>query len=307
MAPRIRLSDACGDMLSQARQPIITRYQLLLSIAQVAHRRSYNGASIYALKEQPTDADYRRVIDQLVADDKLTPDPEFPASVYIVNNLPVVSASDVCCLADPFCYVSHLSAMEHYGLTERIPDALHITRPIPVLWSKMAEQAVEKARAELGSTLEKLRNVRVRHYAFPDVVRRRPIAVHETKNPGPCIEERGSFTRIAKIELVFSGMLTEPNLCGGMPHVLEVWQERARDHLDRIVGTIDQLQSSIAKVRAGYILTELLGVSNPVVEGWRRFAQRGGSRLLDPTRPYAPVFSEAWMISLNTDLPEAAT
>ena len=303
---RIRLSEACGDALSKTRQPVITRYQLLLLIARIARQGSYQGASIYALKPEPTDADYRRVINQLVEEHKVTRDPNFPATVFAVNNLAIPSPADVCCLADPYCYVSHLSAMAHHGLTNRIPDALTLTRPAPALWNRMAEQTLERDLADLGGATKGFSKLRLRHYGFPDVVRKRPIIVHNTKYLGRSVSERDSFTRIAHVDQAFCDMLAEPNYCGGMSHVLEVWRDHASHYLDGIIHNIDELDSPMVKVRAGYIISELLHVANPTVIGWRRFAQRGGSRRLDPTRPYAPVYSEVWMISLNTEIPEFA-
>jgi hypothetical protein len=307
MSTRIRLSDACADMLSRTKQPIVTRYQLLSMIASIAHRGAYQGASVYALKREPTESDYRRVIEQLIAEQKLTRDPDFPASVYAINSLAMSSSADICCLADPYCYVSHLSAMEHYSLTDRIPDALIVTRPASALWAKMARQTAERDRGELGSATNGFRDFRPRHYGFPATVRRRPVKAHTTRTPGRSVRERDSFARIARVEQVFCDMLTEPDLCGGMQYVLEVWHDHAGDYFDRIVGAVDQLESSIAKVRAGFILTELMHLTDPTVTGWRRFAQRGSSRLLDPSRSYAPIYSEVWMISLNTELPEHAT
>ncbi len=56
------------------------------------------------------------------------------------------TAEEVACLADPFCYVSHLSAMQRYGLTDRSPEALHITRPSRPVWNAMK---AEKLAVEL--------------------------------------------------------------------------------------------------------------------------------------------------------------
>jgi hypothetical protein len=42
-----------------------------------------------------------------------------------------------------------------------------------------------------------------------------------------------------------------------------------------------------------------MGVEGARIDAWRAFAQRGGSRKLDPSAEYRPVFSEIWMISLN--------
>ena len=69
--------------------------------------------------------------------------------------------------------------------------------------------------------------------------------------------------------------------------------------IGQIISAVEEENASIVKVRAGYILSERLGIADPRIEAWKAFAQRGGSRKLDPDAPYAPVFSGAWMLSLN--------
>ena len=83
-----------------------------------------------------------------------------------------------------------------------------------------------------------------------------------------------------------------------MSHVLDIWSEHAGDHLSAIIDAVDT-SSSVVKCRAGFIVEEKLGIRNSRVEAWRAYVQRGGSRLLDPSRPFAPIWSERWMISLN--------
>ena len=109
----------------------------------------------------------------------------------------------------------------------------------------------------------------------------------------------GEQTRITSIGQTFADMLTEPGLCGGLRHVLDVWEREAGQWVSEIVGAIEHLDSKIAKVRAGYILSEVMGIEHPTIHSWEQYAQRGGSRKLDPDAEYAPVFSEKWMISIN--------
>ena len=87
-----------------------------------------------------------------------------------------------------------------------------------------------------------------------------------------------------------------------MHHVLEVWKEHASTHLDEIIGAMNAHSlktTKIAYVRAGFILNEFLQIQDKRVNAWIQFAQRGGSRKLDPDKSFEPTFSERWMLSLN--------
>ena len=84
-----------------------------------------------------------------------------------------------------------------------------------------------------------------------------------------------------------------------MPHVLEVWKQHAETYLGSIVAAVDTASSGLVKCRTGYILQEHLGLDHFRISCWKAFSQRGGSRKLDPSQDYAPIYSETWMISIN--------
>ena len=297
--PRIRLSDACYDAVLKAKHPLVTRYDINLLVHKIAKAGNYQGKNVYSLRETPIPKDISRVITQLTDEHKLSNDKDFSSGIFLVHHLPDVNAEDACCLVDRYCYVSHLSAMQHHGITDRIPDQLNITRPEPRIWAQLAEKSVAEDYTELDGFS---RGIRIRRYTIGSKIRGRKVHTHDTKYPGKTVLIRNTFTRLSKIEQTFCDMLEKPELCGGMNHVIEVWQMEAKTYLERIVDLIDLSESKIVKVRAGYIITELLGIENRIVENWQRFASRGGSRKLDPTREYKPVFSEKWMISLNADI-----
>jgi hypothetical protein len=94
-------------------------------------------------------------------------------------------------------------------------------------------------------------------------------------------------------------MLQKPHLCGGMSHVLEFWNDNAKTYLDEIVFSVDSATTDVFISRAGYFLEERRGLAHPGIAQWKVLGQRGGWRKFDPDKPFAPEFSEVWMLSLN--------
>ncbi len=81
--------------------------------------------------------------------------------------------------------------------------------------------------------------------------------------------------------------------------MIEVWANEAQPYLDDLIKATDRHHAGIVKVRAAYLLETLFKLKDARIDDWQRYAQRGSSRKLDPTKPYLPTFSEKWMISVN--------
>ncbi|WP_022730001.1 type IV toxin-antitoxin system AbiEi family antitoxin domain-containing protein [Fodinicurvata sediminis] len=292
----MKFNDAFKQALLDRDLPIITYYEIFLLGYELFSRGSRKGTPLkYIPKEwslSRTSRDIKRLEDNKV----LTRDSDFRSNVWrVIEATRAGSAEEVACLADPFAYVSHLSAMQRYNLTDRSPKALHLTTPTPKLWTQLRD---EKMRKDMSHIPTAERPLLVRP-GFNPTIRRRPVVLHESSHPATPVAISGEQTRITSIGRTFADMLTEPELCGGMRHVIDIWEREADAWIPEIVEAVDQLESKIAKVRAGYILSEVMDISHPLIHNWEQYAQRGGSRKLDPEADYAPVFSEKWMISLN--------
>lgn len=294
---RTRLASAVAERLSAAGRAVVTRYgiyQTLLAIAAEPDNRKL-------LRASSVDSGHvRRVIDNLHMTLGLGTDPDYHRNVYRVLTLGDVPAEEVFALVTPFGYISHLSAMQWWGLTVRRPDALHLTLPTATAARALIEGMI---RDDLGDQVEDDEFdpvVRLTYIQPPEVLRNRKIVLTRVGQLGSWVPVQGLHARLATIGQTFLDMLDRPDLCGGMAHICDVWGEHAETYFDDIVTSVDEVSSPIVKVRAGYLLDELLGMAgNKRIEGWRRFAQRGGSRVLDPAKPFSPMHSEKWMISLN--------
>jgi predicted transcriptional regulator of viral defense system len=184
--------------------------------------------------------------------------------------------------------------MQRWGFTNRNPSKLFLTRA-----NKPTEQTASKDTIDPVAAANQFNPFPSRIAEHPATVRKREIHIQETKSPGESLKERSSYVNISTVGQTFLDMLQKPELCGGMAHVIEVWQEHAANYFSEIVDVIDRASSNLVKSRAGYILEAQLGLRHDKFENWKTLGQRGGSRKLDPTKPFAPTFSETWMISIN--------
>ena len=199
-----------------------------------------------------------------------------------------------------FAYVSHLSAMEMHGLTDRVSQTLHLSSPAPKDWSRFAADQMQR---DLGEQLAEYGEA-----GFPRLTRThleklmgRPVRVTHSAHLGAFRKTPESEVRVATIGRTFLDMLREPALCGGIHHVLGIYREHAARNLALIVAEVDQHGRPIDKVRAGYVLEELCGLAHASFAEWQTCAARGGSRRLVAANEYAPTYSERWALSLNAD------
>ena len=287
------LGHALVDQLHEKKQPVITHYDLFHEIRTLYQ----SGRNLRLRKKEPARQDYLRIKNDLIEANVLRPDIDYKyRALYIIDN-GNRNANEICCLVDRFCYISHLSAMANFGLTDRRPRELHLTAPSQRILPNLLQKTMKQDYGfEITKNSEVIRLYGVTH---PPVVRGQPIKVFHTSHLGDYIKVRGTFTRISTIGQTFVDMLANPEHCGGMLHVLEVWREFAHIYLEDIIEDIKKNPYNIVKVRAGYILNELLGFNDNRILKWLQFAQRGGSRVLDPSKPFAPHYSEKWMLSIN--------
>lgn len=238
------------------------------------------------------------MVQSLVRTHLLTPMEQVTPKAYLLFGRSSASPAEVVCSLDPFAYVSHLSAMEHHGLTDRFPKILYMTRPPAAEWRK---QAAARSAKDLGERLPFYEEAGLPRLVPPKIasVGHTVIQFYERSQLGAFRLVAGSSLRVATIGRVFLDMLREPSLCGGIQHVIDIYQREAKRYLKFIVDEVDRHGQSIDKVRAGYLLTEVCMLDEPLISDWEKFAQRGGSRKLDPDGEYAPDFSARWQLSIN--------
>ncbi|MCZ4432084.1 hypothetical protein O3S81_20445 [Agrobacterium sp. SOY23] len=307
----MKFDDAVHRLLADRGDPVITEYELFRLLYALQRAGEYDGRKLRVGKNAPDRTRYRNLVGRLLNDRYLRPDVDFYppeewrpsgynfARVFRVSDVPDGSAETVTALVDPFCYISHLSAMQRYSLTNRIPEALSLSTPKTWTASRSA-----KIDADYGAERDAdIYLAPLAQLSWPQIIRRRPVVLHKTVRSPALRQIRNEAARIAAIGETFVQMLDRPELCGGIAHVIEVWDQHAQIYVEEIIAAVDNAEESIIKVRAGYLLEERLGITDDRILAWTSFAQRGGSRKLDPGAPYQPRFSEKWMISLNAGTP----
>ncbi|MFC4237287.1 hypothetical protein ACFOY8_18935 [Thalassospira xianhensis] len=294
----MNFTDALEEALLARDLPIITFYDFFVLGERIFFTKKWGE---HFLKRLPHNWDYpraRNAIKRMEERQALVPDSNFRSFVWrVTQSTRAGSAEEIICISDPFSYVSHLSAMHKYGLTNRSPEALQITTPKRKLWNSMQEERIKKDLPSLATFEPKL----MFRPHYNEFVRRRKVSTHTTSSPWKPAKLAGEETRITTIGQTFADMLLQPALCGGMRHVLDVWAKEATIWADEIIEAINKHKSKIIKVRAGYIFTEVLEITDPRITLWKTNAQRGGSQKLDPENDYSANYSETWMISINVD------
>ena len=277
------------DALAQYKQPAVTGYDV--------------GHLVFALTPHESAVDYKQLyreyLERLLRLHLLSPiGSSNSVTGYLLFGKTRALPAEIVCSLDPFAYVSHLSAMEYHGLTDRFPKTLYMCTPPAKEWRA---QALERMQRDLSGNFERYRQTGLPRLTRPNVtlIGHTSVQFHELSQMVAFRNVPDSPVKVATLGRVFLDMLREPGLCGGIQHVLDIYRREAKRYLRLIVDEVDRHGRPIDKVRAGYVLSEVCHLSNEAITAWAVLAQRGGSRRLDPDSGYASAYSDRWQLSLN--------
>jgi predicted transcriptional regulator of viral defense system len=291
--------------LSELDQPVVSDYDIAMFIFNLLISGRYKGESV---ESSANVRSYTKLMDNTIEAllqfgiiDYLKHFSK--GKVFKITAKKGYGIGDILCSIDPFAYLSHLSAMDYHGLTDRIPKILYYTTPPPKDWAKFANDKMENDSKKnlnkyFDSKLPKLTRIKI------PAIDKTPMIPYSSIHQGAFKKIEGRSLRVSTSGRTFLDMVRKPDCCGGMRHVLEVYSKFAKEHSRLIISEIDRHGNLIEKTRAGYILDEICKIKDETIENWAKSVQRGGSRKLDPQSEYSENYSAKWSLSINVDLDE---
>ncbi len=224
---------------------------------------------------------------------------------YLIGMTGVPEAEEAFCALDPFSYLSHLSAMAWHGLTDRLPNTLFFTRPSAGLWKRLSDKRLQGMLKALFPLYQQARFPGYQRVAIQKLNKRR-LNIWSSSRLDDAYQAAykkasDGRIRVATVGRCFLDMVREPLLCGGVYHVIEVFEEHGANHAEQILAELDHHGNRVEQARVGYLLERADPdlASHPTLQRWAASVTRGGSRKLDPASDYSDHFSERWALSIN--------
>lgn len=195
------------------------------------------------------------------------------------------SELEIICSLYPHGYISYLTAMRVYNLTNRFPKSVDFVALNRKIWKSELSNNQNTSPIPYPSEFIKFNN--------------KKINLHPRKNLMPFVH-RGQNIRVIEIGCLFLEMLRSPNNCGGFQHVFEIYEEMGKALSEEILKATEDYGTNIDKSRVGYIFEKYLGVDDNRIQKWKKTSvSRGGSRKMIAENPYSNIYDEDWNLSLN--------
>lgn len=287
---------------------VITKEKIALQIYRFYLEKNYKGERIQQIRKQyAAPKDYDNNIHKLQRSGVLSPiDSDYSQfstnqlqECYVIKGKREYTPQETLCALYPYGYISHLSAMEWYGLTDKIPVDIYFTTCAPTDWRHRAAEDVDIEEAHLFD----LKSFTAKYPKNIKLDGRSVVISSETNYVDP-LEVSESPLRVSTIGKTFIDMLRDPQKSGGEEHVLEVFLEHGKKYSSLIVSALEKYGRKIDRARTGFVLDKMVGAKSSKLDALRLESSktRGSSKVLSPNRPFASDYDEDWSLSLNVDL-----
>ncbi len=289
------VSKALTLSLGELNQPVVTNYYLGVILATCYQTKVFREEIINGISRKfPSQKDYKKIVANLEQHGVIKHQDAYNIILLKKGYRPL----EILCSIDPFLYISHLSAMSFHGLIDRIPDAVYVSSPGQKMWRELAKQKMLNDYGDLypnflESQLPRLTKPVIRY------IGKYKVNTFSSIHLGSFQYVSDNVLRVSTLGRTFLDMIREPMRCGGMRKVIKIYNKCGGKYKDFIIDEVNQHGNKIEKVRAGYLLEEVCGISEKIIEKWLSYVERGGSRKLDPSTEYRPNYSERWCLSIN--------
>lgn len=309
---KLSLEDALTTwILQEYPYSVISKERLSEEIFLLYKTKTYDGMTIRQLqKENAEQQDYNRQVEKLLKSGILSKDAEsqgssptlIPDGFFYISGKPKVSAAEIICSLYPYGYISHLSAMDWYGLTDKMPKVVRFTTCNKTDWKN---NYISEFADKFGSSKE-----------YKPFVPRYPqnnlkfdskkLSIITNSSMPPPLQAKGSAVRVSSIGNTFLDMTKKPDFCGGIDHVIEVFIENGKKFSKNIIEATDVYGNIIDKARIGFLLDVMLKIEHKKLDEWKKqqVNLRGSSRVFHPSEPFSSIYNADWSLSLNCELLE---
>jgi len=217
---------------------------------------------------------------------------------YFVKNNSKLTPVELIIPLFPYAYLTHLSAMRHYSITDRIPKQIQIELPSRTQWKSKIIEVVDQINASIDEK-EIILKYLPRYPKNNDVYFKKKILVSSTKSPKLYIN-LDNGVRVIEIGNLFVEMVNNPKECGGIEHVMDIFKEYGLAFKKKIYKAA--LESSlISQARIGLIFEQILGQSDPEIVKMKNRNRdlRGSSRVFIAGEDFSNIVNVEWCLSLN--------
>ena len=268
MDTKFTLAKALTLSVGRLKQPVTTRYQLGVLFSHLYFSQKYDGQDI-KLPQRPFDAElFYATLYRLLKTGILNHFQDLD-KVYSIIGKNIYTEEEVACAIDPFTFISHLSAMAYHGLTDRMPQTIYLSAPSQKDWKKFATEKMQKDLQDNLTPYQKHKLPLLTRTQF-NKIGKKTVQQYSSIHLGAYKSIKDKSLRVATIGRTFLDMLQKPNFCGGIYHVINVFREHAEPYLKLIIDELNQHGKAIDKVRAGYILNELCGITCAEIDQWQK-------------------------------------